>query len=218
MDEAPRREKKFGLVEVIIVTIVIFVLGIADAIPLIGPLFDFGFTQMYLGMKGVASTYQFIMLGSNSVTEIISSWPGFGWIGDIADIIVFWIIVLNDWFAPEVVKKGLERAGQVAQAVEGSTAGVGGVEEGGVATGGNVTEAGAPATTQASAQGAETKTPTENGEAKGKSTATEQLTPEEERPWNENLQEKLLGSYETIAGEAPATDEDISDFAKTKRE
>ena len=188
----PEREKKFGVAEALIVTLFIFVMGLLDAVPFVGPILNFAFTQLYLYMKGVSGTYQMMMLGSNTVTEVISGVPGLGWIGDFTDILVYWLTVFDDWFAPEEVKEKLEEAGQLAQGGEGGKAPMG--EAAGVGAG---AEMGAGAGKMEGAEGGiEASNPQEGpaleeGAVEENGHATGQEAPQEsEEPGAESGQEE----------------------------
>lgn len=169
-------EKKFGVAEVIIVSLFIFIMGLLDVIPFVGPMLNFAFTQLYLYMKGVSGTYQFMMLGSNVLTETISGVPGLGFIGDLTDLVAYWLAVLDDWFAPEEAKKALDEAGNLTQSIEGrdmpsgkGAAGAGATAEAGKAEG-VAAEAGTPQPQEVRVSEEGVGTEVENREGMGEGT------------------------------------------------
>lgn len=216
MDESGARQKKFNLVEVIVVSLAILLIGLLDEIPLIGPVFDFGFTQFYLGIKGVSGIYQLIMLGSNGITELLSAF-GLGWIGDLLDLVVFWIIVGIDWFAPAAVAQKLEEAGQLEQTLEGK-GGVGGTAAQEIGSGAKTIEAGAQAggaTAEASVVSAATAAEAEGAAAGAgmqanapSAGAEDAMMPKEERPVMDTLREELAVPKETQFSPGSSADEE----------
>jgi hypothetical protein len=145
-DQEEKSEPKILLAEAILVGLLIFFIGLLGEIPIIGPLFDFAFTQIYLRMKGMKGSYQIAMLASNGAMLAISA-VGFGFLEAFSDTITFFILVWMDHH-PKVAKVAITAAavsaaagatvltgGAAAPAIP-AAAGVGGAAAGGAAAAG----------------------------------------------------------------------------------
>lgn len=218
MDEGPR----ISLPESIIIALAIFVVGLLDFIPLIGPLFDFALTQLYLRFKHVQGQYQHWMLIANGASELDSVLP----VGDIFDplidaitfIVISWII--NH---PSEITEVVEKAAAVTETVEGKGGGeeavageaaaakaAGAAEGEAAAAAGGATAAGAKTGGKAAQAGeAGEQEPSGKEGGGGEETAKKQKLEEEmevgaEKSPEKEMEGELFNPQETQFQEAPA--------------
>jgi hypothetical protein len=102
-EEAQKPEPKILLAEAILVGLLIFFFGLLGEIPIVGPLFDFAFTQIYLGMKRMKGSYQIAMLVSNGAMVMLSA-IGLGFLEAFSDTITFAVLVWMENHHPKVTR------------------------------------------------------------------------------------------------------------------
>jgi hypothetical protein len=187
MDE---QAPKISLPEILLVAFAIFIFGLIDIVlPILGTVFNWAFTQIYLRMKGMKGSYQVGMLVSNGISTVASFIPG----ADLADpFIDTATFIAVAWMEnhPSELTEVIKKAGEVVDVAEGEGVGEGAAAEGaeGAAAGAGASAAAEGSATTITEEGATVAAESEEvtaGTAAGAATAERPSTTEtrpSERP------------------------------------